>query len=73
MALTTLFYYHSLNYLDASIAIIMLFQLTWLGMLGEWIIDKIRPTRGKIISVIFLFVIILPSLISTYARSKLNW
>lgn len=56
MALTTLFYYHSLNYLDASIAIIMLFQFTWMGVLGEWLIDKIQPTRGKIISVIFLFV-----------------
>jgi drug/metabolite transporter (DMT)-like permease len=56
MALTTLFYYHSLHYLDASIAIIMLFQFTWLGVLGEWIIDKIRPTRGKILAIIFLFV-----------------
>ncbi len=56
MALTTLFYYQSLNYLDASIAIIILFQFTWLGVLGEWMIDKIRPTRGKVISVILLFV-----------------
>lgn len=56
MALTTLFYYHSLNYLDASIAIIMLFQFTWMGVFGEWLIDKIRPTRAKVISIIFLFV-----------------
>src|SRR5690625_3262686 len=54
MALTTLFYYQSLHYLDASIAIIILFQFTWLGVLGEWIVDKIRPTSGKIISIILL-------------------
>lgn len=56
MALTTLFYYQSLHYLDASIAIIILFQFTWFGMLGEWLIDKIQPTKGKVISVIFLLI-----------------
>lgn len=54
MALTTLFYYHSLQYVDVSIGIIMLFQFTWMGLLGEWIIDKRRPTRGKLISVVLL-------------------
>lgn len=56
MALTGVFYYNSLNYLDASIAIIMLFQFTWMGLIGEWIIDRIRPTREKIISVSILFI-----------------
>lgn len=54
MAFTTLLYYHSLNYLDASIAIIILFQFTWMGVLGEWFIDKVRPSIGKIISVFLL-------------------
>src|SRR5690625_3365762 len=56
MALTGVFYYNSLNYLDASIAIIMLFQFTWMGLIGEWVIDRIRPTREKIISVTVLFI-----------------
>jgi len=56
MTFTTLMYYQSLNYLDASIAIIILFQFTWMGVLGEWLIDKVRPTRGKIISIILLLI-----------------
>lgn len=56
MALTTLFYYQSLNYLPASIGIILLFQFSWMGIISEWIIDKKRPTRLKIISAIILFV-----------------
>lgn len=56
MAITGVFYYNSLNYLDASIAIIMLFQFTWMGLIGEWIIDRVQPTREKIISVTVLFI-----------------
>src|SRR5690625_1547018 len=56
MALTGTFYYLSLNYLDASIAIIMLFQFTWMGIIGEWILDKTPPSKGKILSALLLFV-----------------
>src|SRR5699024_7170861 len=56
MALTTVFYYQSLNYLDASIGIIILFQFTWMGLLVEWLIDKVRPSNGKLISVVILLV-----------------
>lgn len=55
MSLTTLFYYQSLNYLPASIGIILLFQFSWMGILSEWIIDKERPTRLKIFSAFILF------------------
>lgn len=55
MALSGLFYYQSLQYLDASIAIIMLFQFSWMGILAEAILDKKKPTRSKVISAIILF------------------
>lgn len=56
MALTSLFYYQSLQYLDASIAIIMLFQFSWMGLFSEWIIDRSIPSREKWISAMVLFV-----------------
>lgn len=56
MALSGLFYYQSLQYLDASIAIIMLFQFTWMGLIGEWIIDKRKPTGTKVFSAALLFI-----------------
>ncbi|WP_040978468.1 EamA family transporter [Oceanobacillus jeddahense] len=56
MALTGIFYYISLQYLDASIAIVLLFQFTWMGMMFEWIIEKNRPTKKSIGSVLLLFL-----------------
>lgn len=55
MALSGLFYYQSLRYLDASIAIIMLFQFSWMGIFAEWFIDRVKPTREKLIAVFVLF------------------
>jgi len=50
MGLTTTFIYKSLNYLDASIAIILLFQYVWMGLVAELILTKQKPTKEKIIS-----------------------
>ncbi|MBF0705799.1 DMT family transporter [Alkalihalobacillus hwajinpoensis] len=44
MGLTSVFYYGSMQYLTASLAIILLFQFVWIGMIYEWIFSKIRPT-----------------------------
>ena len=56
MALSGLFYYKSLEYLDASIAIIMLFQFSWMGLFAEWLLDRRLPTVEKWISAVILFV-----------------
>lgn len=55
MALTSIFYYNSLKYLDASIAIVLLFQYTWMGILLEFVIDRVRPTKEKIFAAVLLF------------------
>lgn len=56
MALTGVFYYNSLNYLDASIAIVLLFQYTWMGLILDALIDKKRPSKTHIIAVSFLLI-----------------
>lgn len=43
IGMTSLFYYTSLKYLDASIAIVMLFQFTWIGLFIEAIIQRKFP------------------------------
>lgn len=55
MAGSGLCYYQSLKYLDASIGIIMLFQFSWMGLIFEWVLDKRRPDREKLLSVVMLF------------------
>ncbi|WP_141434282.1 EamA family transporter [Bacillus sp. 03113] len=54
MGLTGLLYYQSLQTLDASLAIIFLFQFIWIGTLIEWIFYKKRPSSGKILSIVIL-------------------
>lgn len=50
MGLTTTFIYKSLNYLDASIAIVLLFQYIWMGLIAEIIITRRVPTKMDISS-----------------------
>ncbi|WP_121610754.1 EamA family transporter [Mesobacillus foraminis] len=54
--LTGAFYYQSLQTLNASLAIILLFQFVWIGTLFEVIFYKKKPTKGKLTSIIILLV-----------------
>lgn len=56
LGLTSLFYYQSLQSLNASLAIIFLFQFVWIGSLFEWVFYKKPPTLGKIISIGILII-----------------
>jgi drug/metabolite transporter (DMT)-like permease len=56
LGLTSLFYYQSLQSLNASLAIIFLFQFVWIGSLFEWIFYKKPPTLGKLVSIGILII-----------------
>jgi drug/metabolite transporter (DMT)-like permease len=47
--LVGVFYYQAVQYLPASVAIIMLFQFTWMGVLWEAILEKKWPNKDKLI------------------------
>lgn len=49
--ITGVFYYSAMKFVPASIAIVLLFQFVWVGVLYEWLLDKKRPDRLTIISV----------------------
>ncbi|GAE30811.1 EamA family transporter [Alkalihalobacillus hemicellulosilyticus] len=51
MGLTGVFYYQSLQTIDASIAIILLFQFVWIGSLLEWFIDRKKPNQLRIMAI----------------------
>ncbi|MGI8385972.1 EamA family transporter [Robertmurraya sp. P23] len=53
-ALTGVFYYYSLQTVPASIAIILLFQFTWMGILIHSIATKKRPSRTTLLSIVLL-------------------
>ncbi|GGG69253.1 EamA family transporter [Paenibacillus radicis (ex Gao et al. 2016)] len=53
--LTGMLYYAALQHISASFAIILLFQFTWMGILLEAVVERKRPSKDKIISLVILF------------------
>ncbi|MFF2886901.1 DMT family transporter [Paenibacillus sp. NPDC057967] len=54
--LTGVFYYQALQTLNASLAIIFLFQFVWIGALLEWMFHKKKPTGSKLFSIGLLLI-----------------
>lgn len=50
MGVSTYTYYLSVEYIPASLAIVLLMQMTWMSMLAEWIIFKKKPSTVEISS-----------------------
>lgn len=50
MGVSTYTYYLSVEYIPASLAIVLLMQMTWMSMLAEWIVFKKKPSTVEISS-----------------------
>lgn len=55
-AVTGLLYYQSLHYIENSLAIVLLFQFTWMGVLIQTIIQRKRPQKIVMYTLLILFV-----------------
>lgn len=55
MSMTGIFYAISVEELPASIAVVLLFQFTWIGVVIEAVANKTLPSREKVISILILF------------------
>lgn len=51
---TTLFYYHSLETVSASLAVVLLFQYILFAMLFDTLLHRRRPSRQKILALLLL-------------------
>ncbi|WP_156290640.1 EamA family transporter [Oceanobacillus salinisoli] len=60
-AVTNILYGRSLIYLPASLAVVLLFQFTWIGMLISCIAKRQLPSRVECISLIVLFAGTIPA------------
>lgn len=56
LGMTSVFYYLCVKYINVSIAIVLLMQTVWMGVLLEWFLDKKRPSNQKIISVVIVLI-----------------
>lgn len=52
--ITGIVYGKSVHYLPASLAVVMLFQFTWIGLFLDCLIHKRLPKRAELISLVFL-------------------
>lgn len=59
--LTNILYGHSLNFLPASLAVVLLFQFTWIGMLISCITKRQYPSRIEFVSLIILVAGTIPA------------
>ena len=50
VGLTGVFYYASLQHLGASLAVVLLFQFTWMGVLAEAVQRRRLPSREQLLS-----------------------
>ncbi|MFV8828801.1 EamA family transporter [Alkalihalobacterium sp. APHAB7] len=55
-SLTGIFYYLALETIPASLAIILLFQFTWIGVLIEAVTDRKWPSKTKLISIAIILL-----------------
>lgn len=62
LGMTSVFYYLCVKYIDVSIAIVLLMQTVWMGVLLEWFLDKKAPSKQKVISV---FIVLIGTLMAT--------
>lgn len=54
MGISAYTYYLSVEYIPASLAIVLLMQITWMSILAEWIFYKKKPSSVEFISCIFI-------------------
>ncbi|WP_274365543.1 EamA family transporter [Paenibacillus thermotolerans] len=53
--ITGLVYYQSLRYIPASLAIILLFQFTWISVLIQAVVKRQRPDKVTLLALLVLF------------------
>lgn len=56
IGLTNFLYYKSVQFIPASLAIILLMQFTWFSMLLEWLFLHRRPTHTELITVLVILI-----------------
>lgn len=54
IGLTGTLYYSALQYVSASLAVVLLFQFTWMGVLLEAVTDRKPPSPARIVALVLL-------------------
>ncbi len=70
LGLTSVFYYLAVKYIPVSIAIVLLMQTVWMGVIFEMFLEKKLPSKQKTIAV---FIVLIGTLLATnILKNNLN-
>lgn len=56
LGFTSIFYYFSVQYVSVSLGIVLLMQSVWIGVVLDGFVNKIKPSKIKIVSVILILL-----------------
>lgn len=56
MCLVTICYFYSVSYLPVSVAVILLFQFLWMGVVIEAVVTRKMPSCNQLIAVVIIFI-----------------
>lgn len=73
MGFTSIFYYLSVRYVSVSIAIVLLMQTVWMGVLLEMFLDRKKPSPQKIFSVVLTLIGTILATNLLYNDFNLDW
>jgi drug/metabolite transporter (DMT)-like permease len=71
LGMTSVFYYLAVKYIPVSIAIVLLMQTVWMGVVFEMILEKKIPSGKKIISVVV--VLLGTALATNLIENQIRW
>lgn len=73
LALTSTFYYLSLQYADVSVCIVMLMQSVWIGVVIDFFVNKIKPTLTKFYAIVIILVGTVLATNLLFEETSLDW
>ena len=73
LGMTSVFYYLCVKYINVSIAIVLLMQTVWIGVLLEWFLDKKAPSKQKTIAVIIVLIGTLLATNLLNSKAEIDW
>lgn len=69
IGLTSIFYYLCVKYISVSVAIVLLMQSVWMGVLADWLFNKTKPNLKKISAIA---IILLGTILATNLFNNIN-
>lgn len=73
LALTSTFYYLSLQHASVSVCIVMLMQSVWIGVVIDFLVNKIKPTTTKLFAIVIVLVGTVLATNLLFEQTSLDW